>query len=85
MPTTQHQIFFHNHMFDPFYPLLPTPQSPFPLATTLLLSVSVSLSLLVKPRSLHILLSTGQNPKSYKVLPSLSAPAYQLLLFCFLL
>ena len=44
-PTTQSQIFFCHHIFGPLYPLLPS--SPFPLVTTILLFVSVSVYLFV--------------------------------------
>ena len=44
VPTT-HQIIFCHHTFDPFYPFYCP--IPFPLLTTLLLSVSVSFSLLI--------------------------------------
>ena len=39
MPTTQHQI-LHHYIFDPFFPLLPSPCSP--LITSILLSVLMS-------------------------------------------
>ncbi|KAF6119959.1 hypothetical protein HJG60_010326 [Phyllostomus discolor] len=49
------------------------PPKPFPFGNHHTV-VSVCFCLLVKPRSLHTLLSTVQNPKSYKALPSLPQP-----------